>query len=385
MGQLKPPAFAAGSSLLTAHAPCDAADPVCDLRDALGDEDMSIVYLFVSNVADFASIVQRAAECFGETPVVCCSTAGEISTEGYTEREIVAVALRARLFHIETLLIEELDEIDPQTLIGDVIRARAKLTHDARDMAYEFAFLTVDGLSRKEDELMSALAPGLGPMQLFGGSAADGEDFANTYLSYGGVVYQNAGVLTMVRTHCPVKVFSLAHLTPTETRMVVTRADPSRRIVHEINAEPAAREYARILGKSPEQLDTFTFAAHPVVVRIGGAHHVRAIQRIEDSDDLVFFSAIDEGLVLTLAEPDDIAVHLERELRGLAEAGSLDTIFVCDCLLRRMEAAQKQQTNQISQIFKENRVVGFATYGEQIDAKHVNHTMTGVAIYLPES
>ncbi|GAA6188628.1 FIST N-terminal domain-containing protein [Litorivita sp. NS0012-18] len=385
MGQTLPPAFAAGSALLTAHVACDADDPVADLRAALGAEELSLIYLFVSNTADFDHVVRRADECFGDTPVVCCTTAGEISAEGYTEGEIVAVALPSRLFLADTMLIEPLDEIDPQTLIGDVIRARAKLTHDARDMAHEFAFLTVDGLSRKEDELMSALAPGLGPMQLFGGSAGDGEDFADTYVSYGGKTYQNAAVLSLVRTRCPVKVFSLAHLTPTDTRMVVTRADPSRRVVHEINAEPAAREYARILGMVPEQLDTFTYAAHPVVVRIGGAHHVRAIQRIEDSDDLVFFSAIDEGLVLTLAEPEDLADHLQRELKKLADAGPLDTIFACDCLLRRIEAEQDQQTSKISKILKENRVVGFATYGEQIDAKHVNHTMTGVAIYLPES
>jgi hypothetical protein len=29
-------------------------------------------------------------------------------------------------------------------------------------------------------------------------------------------------------------------------------------------------------------------------------------------------------------------------------------------------------------------VIGFSTYGEQIGALHVNHTMTGVAIYAPE-
>jgi len=29
-------------------------------------------------------------------------------------------------------------------------------------------------------------------------------------------------------------------------------------------------------------------------------------------------------------------------------------------------------------------VVGFSTYGEQLNAMHVNHTMTGVALYPPE-
>jgi hypothetical protein len=31
-----------------------------------------------------------------------------------------------------------------------------------------------------------------------------------------------------------------------------------------------------------------------------------------------------------------------------------------------------------------NRVVGFSTYGEQINSMHVNQTMTGVAIFAPD-
>jgi hypothetical protein len=135
---------------------------------------------------------------------------------------------------------------------------------------------------------------------------------AAPFVLWGGRFRGGAAVALMVRSACRVRVFSLNHLVPTDRRMVVTGADPSRRIVREINAEPAAREYARLLGKDPEQLTTFTFAAHPVVVRLGGRHHVRAIQRMEPNGDLVFFSAIDEGLVLTLAEPQDMAAHLER-------------------------------------------------------------------------
>jgi hypothetical protein len=178
-------------------------------------------------------------------------------------------------------------------------------------------------------------------------------------------------------------VFKTEHLAPTDVRMVVTGADPARRIVHEINAEPAAREYARILGKDPDQLSTFTFAAHPVVVRIGDQHHVRAIQRVAENGDLVFFSAIDEGVVLTLAEPENMVTHLDRELRRLAAEETPDAIIGCDCILRRVEAQQKQQTGAISRLLSQHRVVGFSTYGEQVASMHVNQTLTGVAIYPP--
>ena len=163
--------------------------------------------------------------------------------------------------------------------------------------------------------------------------------------------------------------------------MVVTEADPARRIVRQINAEPAAQEYARIVGKSPDALDQFTFAAHPVVVQLGGKHHVRAIQRVSDDGALIFFSAIDEGMVLTLAESQNMARHLESQL---AKLGTAQTILSCDCLLRRIEAEQTQQSQAISDILQRHNVVGFGTYGEQLGALHVNHTMTGVVFYSPD-
>ena len=163
----------------------------------------------------------------------------------------------------------------------------------------------------------------------------------------------------------------------------MTGADPARRVVTEINAEPAAREYARILGKDPEQLTPFIFAAHPVLVRIGGQHYVRAIQQVADNGDLIFFSAIDEGLVLTMAKPLEIAEHLDERLSALSTHGAPDAIIACDCILRRLEAEQKQKTRDVSAILARHRVVGFNTYGEQSDGAHVNQTMTGVAVYPP--
>jgi len=209
--------------------------------------------------------------------------------------------------------------------------------------------------------------------------------FQQTCIFHGGQSLTNAAVLTLVRSACPVKVFSLDHLTPTAQRMVVTEADPARRIVRQINAEPAAQEYARLLGLDPAQLTTFTFAAHPVVVRVGGRHHVRAIQRMEPNGDLIFFSAIDAGLVLTLAEPQDMVAHLNRELTRLAAHGTPDTILACDCILRRIEAQENQSYGQISDTLRRHNVIGFSTYGEQIGSMHVNQTITGVAIYPPRS
>ena len=369
--------------LSVAQVPAHATDPGFALRTRLGQGPFALIIVFVSPQADLTALAQELGQCFGDTPVIGCTTAGEITTEGYDEDMIVAAALPAQFFRATPLLIPDLARFEAQAVIGDLIRARAALARTCPDWSHEFAFLMVDGLSTKEDALTSALASGLGPMPLFGGSAADGTRFLETFVLHGGQLLRNAAVLAVVRTQCPLKVFKFDHFRPTETRMVVTSADPARRLVHRINAEPAAREYARLLGKDPAQLNPFTFAAHPVVVRIGGRHHVRSIRQVEDNGDLVFYSAIDEGLVLTLAEPLDMVAHLASEFDSLAASEPPLAILACDCVLRRMEAQEKQLSTQLSAILRHNRVTGFSTYGEQFNAMHVNQTLTGVAFYAP--
>ncbi|PWE32550.1 GfdT protein [Maritimibacter sp. 55A14] len=378
------PSADAGAILRRAQVRHDAPDPIAAIRAEMGDTALSLVLFFVTPEADFEPLMVEAAQRFPGAHCVGCTTAGEIGEDGYTSGEIVAIGFAADHFHAIVQVIENLRDFTPHTFVSQSVRARARLAGEASDWPNEFAFLAVDGLSMKEDELVAALAAGLGPMPLFGGSAADGERYAETLIACDGAVLRNAAVVCMLRTDCPVRVFRLDHFHPTERRMVVTEADPARRVVRRINAEVAAQEYARILGKPPEGLAASTFAANPVVVRIGGQHHVRAIQKVEENGDLRFFSAIDEGLVLTLAESEDMTAHLEAELGQLSVDQPPLAILACDCILRRTEVNQKQIGRQVSRILAAHGVLGFSTYGEQINGLHVNQTMTGVAIYRPD-
>ncbi len=377
----------------TAHVYCRHPKAVAQLVQGLAQqstngadhpaEELELVLLFISPQGDIAHIAAEMQRQLAPVPVIGCTTAGEISHAGYGEGGIVAIGFPKSHFAARCTLIEDLDTSEVQPALDRIIQNRHQMALGAPGWDSEFAFLMIDGLSRREDALTAKLAAGLGPVPLFGGSAGDGDAFERTSVFFDGAVYENAAVLAQIRSNCPVKVFKTDNLTPTETRMVVTAADPGERLVHEINAEPAARELARILGKDPEQLSTFTFAAHPLLVRLGDQHHVRAIQRVAPDGALVFFSAIDEGMVLALADQLDMVEHLEQEMMGLSTPAPPDMILACDCLLRRIDAEQKQQATAVSSILSANRVFGFSTYGEQVNSMHVNQTLTGVAIYPP--
>lgn len=377
----------AGSRHSLCRAQASAHDPqaVEKLLKDLGDTPMSLVILFVSPDTDFAAFVSRFRAHFLDTDVVACTTAGEIGAGGYVEGEVIAIGFPADHFVSTSILIEGLTDQTSQGVIDRIALARVALQEQHEDKPQGFAFLAIDGLSLREDTLTSLIAPALRDMLLFGGSAGDGLNFGRTQVSLNGEARQDAAVLTLIQTDLQAQVFSIDHLVPTERQMVVTGADPDRRIVKSINAEPAAREYARIVGKDPDQLDRFTFASHPVVVRIGDSHHVRAIQQVNADGELVFFSAVDEGMVLTVAEPRNLVEHLEEQLNLIAGAGPLTDILGCDCILRRIQAEQNQATRDLSDILARHKVIGFSTYGEQIGPLHVNHTMTGVALYAKDT
>lgn len=372
---------AASGILRTAEVRATTTAPIRKLSEDLGPGPFCLITLFVTQDADFAEVMREAKVIYPDADVVACTTAGELGSNGYEEGMIVGIGFPAEDFVTNSLLIENINALDAQTTIDLITLKRMALLDRTPDFEDSFAFLVVDGLSLSEDTLTATIAPALRNFPVFGGSAGDGTAFQRTLVGLNNQVAKNSAVLTLARCRHRTHVFSLDHLVPGEVQMVVTEADPSRRIVKEINAEPAAREYARLVGKDPNQLDRFTFASHPVVVRIGDTHHVRAIQQVNNAGELVFFSAIDEGMVLTVAKPQNLAQHLEAKLAELSAVEAPENIIGCDCILRRIEAEQSQQVRQISGVLSANRVTGFSTYGEQIGPLHVNHTMSGIAFY----
>ena len=372
--------------LVTIHIPTDTPDLDGFLRAQLAERDWAHVFVFSPNRDILQTVATSASAICNKSNVTGCTTAGQIGKHGYTGDEMsVIIAMPADHFATRTVPIHDLDTLDPQEIIDALVQARTALTEAHPDKPNGFGFILVDGLSLREDELAATVAPGLGAWPVFGGSAGDGDRFQETWLANGDTLSTGSALLTFICTACETRVFSLNHLEPTERRMIVTKADPAQRIVKEINAEPAAREYARMVMKDPDQLDEFTFSANPVVVRLGDTHHVRAIQRVNEKGELVFFAAIEEGMVLNVAEPKDIAPHLDTELKKLKAGRDNVEIFACDCLLRKIEAEQTQATRALSNVLTRNRVVGFSTYGEQIGPLHVNHTMTGVMLVAPDA
>lgn len=359
---------------------------VAEIHAQIGTADLSCVVVFCSADHDLPTVAAALHRAFAQTLVVGCSTAGEITPDGYGRGSVTAVALPRRHFSAIATSIEDLSVFDLLDGHPLVTEAKARLEREAPVplFGHSFAFLMIDGLSRREEWVVSALSLALDDIPLFGGSAGDQLRFNRTYVYFDGAFHADSAVLLLVATHCPFTVFRTEHFISTDRKMVVTEAKPTERVVTEINGEPAGREYARMVGLDVSRLTPMIFATYPVVVRIGGVYYVRSIQKVNKDESLTFFCAIDEGIVLTVAQGIDIVDSLDATLNQIrTEIGPPQVIIGCDCILRRLEVERKRLVAPISSLLAANNVIGFNTYGEQHNAMHVNQTLTGVAIGAP--
>lgn len=355
---------------------------VDELRAGLSGTDPALIALFISSNLPYADVVAPLSRAFPQTTLVGCTTAGSLTASCYEGDGAVAVAFDRSAFSFETCLLRDLDAFS-MAAGGEAIEAAyfallRKLDPDRQNF---FAMLLVDGLSRREEEIAASAYAALDEVPIFGASAGDNLNFDTTQIFHNGTVLEDSALVVIGAAARPVEVFKLEHFRPTEDKVVVTSADPDRRIVYSINAEPAAAEYARLIGEDLGALTPEVFAANPLLVRVGGEYHVRAIQKASPDGALHFYCAIDEGIVLTLAHPEDMRDNLVQNMQRIAgRIGGPEVVLCFDCILRRLEAERLGITADLIAIFDRYRMIGFNTYGEQYRFLHLSQTLTGLAI-----
>lgn len=371
------------------RAQSHAADPeqaIKDIHSALDRPNTAQVILFFSNSYNIDRIQASIAAHFAGVPVIGCTTAGEFGPEGYWVDSVVGISLPASQFQVVSRSLRDLTHFE----LGEGYELTQNLLRELEAQAPQaqpnniFAYVLIDGLSMQEELVAHTLQSALGDIPLFGGSAGDGLDFRQTYVLHNGEVMPHGAVLLLATTPLPFTAFKSQHFCPSDIRMVVTDADPAKRLVREINGLPAATEYARLTGLSTDALDPDRFASSPVEVQIDGTDYVRSIQKANPDGSLTFFCAIEEGLVLRVAQGLDLLENLQNSLDQLrTDLGPIQFILGSDCVLRGLEIRQSGLEQAAWEQLNTCHAAGFNTYGEQYQGVHVNQTLTGIAFGMP--
>jgi len=221
-----------------AHDPREA---VTELYDGLAQPGMSLVLFFGSSRYERDELATRIASRFSGVPVVGCTTAGEIGPAGCRDHSPAGVSFAASVCTPVVGRLERLSAFrtpDGLAVAQDLRRRLSGLAGDSGELD-TFAFLLIDGLFGHEEQVAHALQKGLGDIPLVGGSAGDALDFEGTYVYCDGRFSRDAAGLVLAATPLPLMELKTQHFTATDERLVVTEADPARRVVREINGLPA--------------------------------------------------------------------------------------------------------------------------------------------------
>ncbi len=347
---------------------------------------LGFVLFFCSAEYDLESLGRALEQHFGGVSLVGCTSAGEITPQGYGRGCVVALGFDLRCFSIASALIDEMERfnlLDAQQLVDGLVRD-CRSNELASIKGHSFALTLLDGLSSREELVLGALSAALGSIPHFGGSAGDDNHLTHTHVYHGGRFHGGAAVVVLFNTWLDFEVFSTHHIQPSAEKLVVTRADSASRRVYELNAAPAAQEYAELIGVPLDALDHRVFAAYPLAVRISDHYYVRSIQQVHDDLSLSFYCAVENGIVLTAMRPGPLLPNLEQLFAGLEQRlGPLLLTIGCDCFLRRLEIDNDGGSLPVSAFLRRQRVIGFNSYGEQFNGMHINQTFTGVAIGRP--
>lgn len=364
-----------------------------DLADALQPESTSLVIAFVSSALDPTAVAATMSSRMAPARVVGCTSFGEIAGPVATHTA-VAVVLDGVRVRYGVGLAAELSR-------GPIQAGRAAVSAAARamnlgaenlDPARHVAITLVDGRSPVAEGFClgtAATAPRIG---FVGGSASDTRDVPRgngpasdpqaAAVFHDGFALRDAGIVVVLAPQCSFEVITSEHMIPTPLRVVVTRADPTRRVVLELDGRPAARRYAEVIraagGNGP--LDNALAARFPFAVYIGGRPYVRSVSGVTGAE-LHLAAAVDEGAVLRIMRPGDLVAQTRSALAGASSRlGQLDAVLAFSCLGRHLEAQSRGASAALDEVYASLPVCGFHSFGEQSGPLLVNHTLAALAL-----
>lgn len=345
-----------------------------------------ILFAFHSTRQDSAALSTGLAEYFPDCLIVGSSTAGEWMNSRHQHDTLVLSGICKPEIRWSVAVAEQLDQFDDHDadrLCNSLLNQLGIHFTDLNPEHY-FCLSLIDGLSKCEENIISMISTRLANTPLLGGSAGDDLKFENTYVLANGKSYQNAAVFVLAESRLPFKAIKHQHFVTGEVETIITRADISERIVYHLDGIPAAERYAQLLGLEVEDLDVNVFSIHPLIYQHQRECYVRSIAQVGEQNSLVFYCAIEEGMILNLCSHQDMIQQFSRAMDEINNPpGKINLMFVFNCILRRLEAESidiiQDLADKVGAV--SSHTIGFDTYGEQWNGLHINQTLVALAIY----
>ena len=346
-----------------------------------------VIFAFCSTQQDADAVAKCIRAKYPDTPMAGCTTSGEYLQGEHHNGSLVMAGPTRSGIRWATAEIEGLSSFNAERAGALAAQLFRTLQVDSQTMDPKrlFGMLMIDGMSCKEENVAALLADALEGVALAGGSAGDDLAFKQTKVMSGGRAWSDGAVVVMgLLETAQMEIIKHQHFVTTPRSLVITSADPATRTVHEIDGYPAIEAYAAALGLRPQDLNGDVTFMNPTTFSCNGDLYVRSIQQLNANGSITFYCAVEEGMVLRIGSHEDMTGSLHQHLALLKQKdGRADFVIGFNCILRSLEAKKTEAYAPVADVMQGfcDSMIGFDTYGEQLNGLHINQTLVALAFH----
>jgi hypothetical protein len=327
-------------------------------------------WLFCSPEKNLDDLVKGVFEAIDKRILIGCTTAGEISTDGFSIGSAVLGGIVSDQIGFETALCHDISR--------DSESAGRKIASTFSD-SVRYVQLFSDGVTGNGSALLRGMASVFPKhIPVSGGTSGDAGMFLKTWQFLGGRVFTNSAVAIGFSGDFKLGTGVWSGWSPIGLPKKVTRSEGN--VLYELNGELALNVFERFLGKHARKLPA-----------VGVEYPLGLIGQFEDDDDkenlllratmsvdhdqgsIRFAGEIPEGAMVYLTCGDRTslldgtrkAVRLAMEDLGASIQPSV--VFFYSCMARKilLGLRTKEEIEQVySQFSSAVPILGFYTYGE---------------------
>ncbi len=343
-----------------------------------------ILWVFAAVSYNQQRLLDGIASVAPGTPLIGCTTDGEISTAGLSVNSVVVLAMVSDRIRFHTSHIEQLSK--------DSYGAGAGLGESFQSLDCRHIQIFSDGLCGNADKIIQGLKARLGDdITIAGGTAGDGGDFKCTFQYFRDRALTDSLVGVAFEGDFSIGTGVGCGWFPVGLTKKVTRSVDN--VVYELDGRPALQAYEKYLGKHARLLPAVG-VEYPLALlgpfgpgEDSGCFLCRATMGVRrQSGAIAFAGDVPEGALVKMSignESDIIQAAAQAartaldKLQGNDGAIKPKAVFLYSCMARKIVLGSRTNEEILAVqriIGMDVPVIGFYTYGEYMPIGKNDHS-----------
>ena len=333
--------------------------------------DTVVLIIFASARYDLAAIAAGARTVAPASQTIGCTSAGELTANGPTERSLVIIAIEGHGVSVSTGSAVAIN--------GDLRTASATATRCiewADRRAHSVVLLLSDGLAGRQQDIVRGAYQQVGAeFRLVGACASDNVGTHQNRLLHNGTEFTDCVVAAIISSDAPIGIGVGHGWSPVGAPMMVT--DSESVLIRTLDGEPALDRYLTALG-APQEIwdDPSLFSGFAITRPLGlarrGRAEVRCVQTADyEARTITCYAEIPRGAMTMFMRGDDASV---LDAAGVACTEALDDLdgapaigmVAFDCMARRAVMGNRlsEEIQRIRELAGPVPLAGFYSAGE---------------------